>query len=87
MRGGGRKPFAQKGSGNARQGSRTSPLKPGGGVVFGPKVSRISAEHPAVGLHLAAGVAVEAQRCLCLACIVKPVWGEAMLISSVAVLL
>jgi len=38
VRGGGKKPFAQKGTGNARQGSRTSPLKPGGGVVFGPKV-------------------------------------------------
>jgi len=37
VRGGGKKPFAQKGTGNARQGSRTSPLKPGGGVVFGPK--------------------------------------------------
>lgn len=37
VRGGGRKPFKQKGTGNARQGSRTSPLKPGGGVIFGPK--------------------------------------------------
>ena len=39
VRGGGRKPYAQKGSGNARQGSRRSPLLPGGGVSFGPKVS------------------------------------------------
>lgn len=38
VRGGGRKPYAQKGTGNARQGSRRSPLLPGGGVVFGPKV-------------------------------------------------
>ncbi len=38
MRGGGRKPYAQKGSGNARQGSKRTPLRPGGGVVFGPKV-------------------------------------------------
>ena len=38
VRGGGRKPFAQKGTGNARQGSKRTPLKPGGGVVFGPKV-------------------------------------------------
>lgn len=37
VRGGGKKPFAQKGTGNARQGSSTTPLKPGGGVVFGPK--------------------------------------------------
>lgn len=45
VRGGGRKPFAQKGTGNARQGSRTSPLKPGGGVVFGPKVSVPNTDH------------------------------------------
>lgn len=37
VRGGGRKPYNQKGTGNARRGSETSPLFPGGGVVFGPK--------------------------------------------------
>lgn len=37
VRGGGRKPYAQKGSGNARRGSLTSPLFPGGGKSFGPK--------------------------------------------------
>ncbi|KAH8088767.1 hypothetical protein JL720_6731 [Aureococcus anophagefferens] len=37
VRGGGRKPFKQKGTGRARQGSTRTPLKPGGGVVFGPK--------------------------------------------------
>ena len=35
--GGGKKPFKQKGTGNARQGSNTSPLMPGGGRAFGPK--------------------------------------------------
>lgn len=34
--GGGKKPFKQKGTGNARQGSSRSPLMPGGGTVFGP---------------------------------------------------
>lgn len=34
--GGGKKPFKQKGTGRARQGSNTSPLMPGGGRTFGP---------------------------------------------------
>jgi large subunit ribosomal protein L4 len=35
--GGGKKPFKQKGTGNARQGSTRSPLMPGGGIAFGPQ--------------------------------------------------
>jgi len=34
--GGGRKPFRQKGTGNARQGTSRAPQMPGGGTVFGP---------------------------------------------------
>jgi large subunit ribosomal protein L4 len=35
--GGGKKPFKQKGTGNARQGCSRAPQYPGGGTVFGPQ--------------------------------------------------
>ncbi|MCW8815829.1 MAG: 50S ribosomal protein L4 [Chlorobium sp.] len=37
VRGGGRKPYRQKGTGHARQGSTRSPLMTGGGTIFGPE--------------------------------------------------
>lgn len=36
VRGGGKKPFRQKGTGGARRGSQRSPLLPGGGKIHGP---------------------------------------------------
>jgi large subunit ribosomal protein L4 len=40
VRGGGKKPFKQKGTGRARQGSNRSPIMKGGGIVFGPRSNR-----------------------------------------------
>ncbi|MDA0986496.1 MAG: 50S ribosomal protein L4 [Bacteroidetes bacterium] len=37
VRGGGKKPYSQKKTGNARQGTRRSPIMVGGGTIFGPK--------------------------------------------------
>lgn len=37
VRGGGKKPYRQKGTGHARQGSSRSPLMAGGGSIFGPE--------------------------------------------------
>lgn len=55
VRGGGKKPYKQKGTGNARRGSSTSPLFPGGGVTFGPKVGTQGSAAPAMteadGVH------------------------------------
>ncbi len=44
VQGGGRKPYKQKGTGRARQGSIRTPLRPGGGIIFGPKPRKYNLE-------------------------------------------
>lgn len=46
VRGGGRKPYKQKGTGNARQGSIRAPQWAGGGVALGPKPRRYDQRTP-----------------------------------------
>ena len=53
VRGGGAKPFAQKGTGRARQGSSRSPSMTGGGVALGPKPRSYAQRTPRKMVRLA----------------------------------
>jgi len=55
MRGGGRKPWKQKGTGRARAGTIRSPLFVGGSVIFGPKNIKRNIKVPAKMKNLALG--------------------------------
>ena len=56
--GGGKKPWKQKGTGNARSGSRNSPLWKGGGVAFGPSPREYSKKINTKEWRLALGTAI-----------------------------
>lgn len=62
VRGGGRKPWRQKGTGRARAGSIRSPLWAGGGVIFGPKPRDFSINMPKKMRQLALKSALSARK-------------------------
>ena len=62
VRGGGRKPWRQKGTGRARQGSIRSPQWRGGGVVFGPKPRSYTQSMPKKMRRLAIRSALSAKQ-------------------------
>ncbi len=61
VRGGGRKPYRQKGTGRARAGSTRSPLWRGGGVIFGPAPRDFSYNVPKKARKQALRVALSAR--------------------------
>lgn len=58
VRGGGKKPWKQKGTGRARAGSTRSPLWRGGGVIFGPKPRKFTKDMPKKVRRLASASAL-----------------------------
>jgi len=61
VRGGGRKPWRQKGTGRARHGSRRSPLWTGGGIVFPPIPRDYKFKMPKKAMRLALKSALSAK--------------------------
>lgn len=74
--GGNRKPWRQKGTGRARQGSIRSPLWPGGGTIFGPLPREYRMGIPRKVRHLALRSAFSARALEQAVCVVEPLAFE-----------
>jgi large subunit ribosomal protein L4 len=74
VRGGGRKPFRQKGTGNARQGSTRSPQFTGGAVALGPQPRKYDQKTPKKMISLALRSALSDRAAECKVVVVDS-WG------------
>lgn len=87
VRGGGRKPWRQKGTGRARAGSRRSPLWVGGGITFGPRPRDHAQRQPRKMRGLALRSALSAQAAAGRVVVVDPAPAEQARTRAVAALL
>jgi len=77
VRGGGRKPWRQKGTGRARAGSRRSPIWVGGGITFGPHPREHAQRQPRKMRELALRSALSAQAAAGRVVVVDPAPAQA----------
>jgi large subunit ribosomal protein L4 len=78
VRGGGRKPFNQKGTGGARQGTIRAPHYPGGGIALGPKPRKYDQKTPKKMIRLALYSALSDRAALERVCVIDSftTWSE-----------
>jgi large subunit ribosomal protein L4 len=78
VRGGGRKPFNQKGTGGARQGTIRAPHYPGGGIALGPKPRKYDQKTPKKMIRLALYSALSDRAALERVCVIDnfATWTE-----------
>jgi large subunit ribosomal protein L4 len=87
VRGGGRKPWRQKGTGRARAGSRRSPIWVGGGITFGPHPREHTQRQPRKMRELALRSALSAQAAAGRVVVVDPAPAALARTKAVAALL
>ncbi len=87
VRGGGRKPWRQKGTGRARHGSRRSPIWSGGGITFGPQPRDHAQDLPRQSRAAALRLALSAQAAAGRVVVVAPPTGEVVKTKTMAALL